>query len=154
MLSRQSQPKTLRTISVHLHNIFEMTKFQRQRTDLRSPRMALKGSVRIQASPWCQHLLYLDFTGRLTAAAAAKSLQSCPTVRPHRQQPTRLRHPWDSPGKNTGVGCHCLLRVASHTYTCNKSRGIIYLHMHRHTHKGLQVKWGNRHKTRLLSTPG
>ena len=26
--------------------------------------------------------------------------------RPHRQQPTRLSHPWDSPGKNTGVGCH------------------------------------------------
>ena len=31
-------------------------------------------------------------------------------VRPHRQQPTRLRHPWDSPGKNTGVGCHLLLQ--------------------------------------------
>ena len=29
-------------------------------------------------------------------------------VRPHRRQPTRLPHPWDSPGKNTGVGCHCL----------------------------------------------
>ena len=28
----------------------------------------------------------------------------------HRQQPTRLRHPWDSAGKNTGVGCHCLLK--------------------------------------------
>ena len=28
------------------------------------------------------------------------------TVRPHRRQPTRLPHPWDSPGKNTGVGCH------------------------------------------------
>ena len=27
-------------------------------------------------------------------------------MRPHRRQPTRLRHPWDSPGKNTGVGCH------------------------------------------------
>ena len=25
---------------------------------------------------------------------------------PHRWQPTRLLHPWDSPGKNTGVGCH------------------------------------------------
>ena len=27
-------------------------------------------------------------------------------MRPHRWQPTRLPHPWDSPGKNTGVGCH------------------------------------------------
>ena len=32
------------------------------------------------------------------------------SVRPQRQQPTRLPHPWDSPGKNTGVGCHFLLQ--------------------------------------------
>ena len=32
-------------------------------------------------------------------------------MRPRRQQPTRLLHPWDFPGKNTGVGCHCLLRM-------------------------------------------
>ena len=31
-------------------------------------------------------------------------------VRPHRQQPTSLPCPWDSPGKNTGVGCHFLLQ--------------------------------------------
>ena len=42
--------------------------------------------------------------------AAAKSLQLCPTVRPHRQQPTGLPRPWDSPGKNTGAGCHFLLQ--------------------------------------------
>ena len=29
---------------------------------------------------------------------------------PHRRQPTRLPHPWDCPGKNTGVGCHFLLQ--------------------------------------------
>ena len=41
-----------------------------------------------------------------------KSLQSCPTdsVWPHRRQPPRLPHPWDSPGKNTGAGCHFLLQ--------------------------------------------
>src|SRR5574340_939040 len=32
------------------------------------------------------------------------------SVRTHRWQPTRLPRPWDSPGKNTGVGCHFLLR--------------------------------------------
>ena len=32
------------------------------------------------------------------------------SVRSHRRQPTRLRHPWDSPGKNTGVGGHFLLQ--------------------------------------------
>ena len=31
------------------------------------------------------------------------------SVRPQRRQPTRLPRPWDSPGKNTGVGCHFLL---------------------------------------------
>ena len=46
------------------------------------------------------------------AAAAAKSLQSVVSdpVRPHRQQPTRLPHPWDSLGKNTGMVCHSLLQ--------------------------------------------
>ena len=32
------------------------------------------------------------------------------SVRPHGWQPTRLPRPWDSPGKNTGVGCHFLLQ--------------------------------------------
>ena len=35
----------------------------------------------------------------------------CDSVRPHGLQPTRLLHPWDFPGKSTGVGCHCLLRL-------------------------------------------
>ena len=32
------------------------------------------------------------------------------SVRPRTRQPTRLPRPWDSPGKNTGVGCHFLLQ--------------------------------------------
>ena len=32
------------------------------------------------------------------------------SLQPHRRQPTRLPRPWDSPGKNTGVGCHFLLQ--------------------------------------------
>ena len=32
------------------------------------------------------------------------------SLRSHRRQPTSLPRPWDSPGKNTGVGCHCLLQ--------------------------------------------
>ena len=31
-------------------------------------------------------------------------------ARTHRRQPTRIHCPWDSPGKNTGVGCHVLLQ--------------------------------------------
>ena len=45
------------------------------------------------------------------AAAAAKSLQSCPTLcNPIDGSPPGSPRPWDSPGKNTGVGCHFLLQ--------------------------------------------
>ena len=45
------------------------------------------------------------------ACVHSKLLQSCLTLwDPHRQQPTRLLHPRDSPGKNTEVGCHFLLQ--------------------------------------------
>ena len=41
---------------------------------------------------------------RLSPSVASDS------VRPHRQQPTSLPRPWDSPGKNAGAGCHFLLQ--------------------------------------------
>ena len=48
---------------------------------------------------------------KLTDNAAAKWLQLCPTLcDPIDGSPTRLPRPWDSPGKNTGVGCHFLLQ--------------------------------------------
>ena len=51
------------------------------------------------------------FVQYIFTAAAAKSPQSCLTkCDPIRRQPTSLRRPWDSPGKNTGVGCHFLLQ--------------------------------------------
>ena len=56
-------------------------------------------------------LQHVSISSFLFTAAAAKSPQSCLTlVWPHRPQPTRLRRPWDSPGKNTGEGCHFLLQ--------------------------------------------
>ena len=59
----------------------------------------------------CNMYLMHNNTFRSAAATAAKSLQSCPTLRPHRRQPTTLPRPClDSPGKNTGVGCHFLLQ--------------------------------------------
>ena len=44
------------------------------------------------------------------AAAAAVASVTSDSVRPHGLQPTRLLRPWDSPGKNTGVGCYFLLQ--------------------------------------------
>ena len=57
-----------------------------------------------------RHWSGLPFPSPMHACMHAKLLQSCPTVWPHGQQPTRLLCPQDSPGKNTGVGCHFLLQ--------------------------------------------
>ena len=56
---------------------------------------------------WWQKLTQLIwFLGKMTPTDAVTSN----SVRPHRGQPTRLRRPWDSPGKNTGAGCYFLLQ--------------------------------------------
>ena len=68
-----------------------------------------------EVSPW-QQVTYLVIL--FSSATLAPSCCCCcwvasdvsDSLRPHRQQPTRLRRPWDSPGKNTGEGCHCLLQ--------------------------------------------
>ena len=50
------------------------------------------------------------------------------SLRPHRWQPTRLRCPWDSPGKNTGVGCHFLpqcMKVKSESEVAQSVRLLV-----------------------------
>ena len=84
------------------------------------PSWQVSGSWRI-GDAWQRHNVYLKYppmvslglktTCRNNIAAATKSLQlDTNSVWPHRWQPTRLPHPWDSPGKNTGVDCHFLLQ--------------------------------------------
>ena len=55
----------------------------------------------------------VSYQCRGEAAAAVASVVSN-SVWPHRRQPTSLPRPWDSPGKSTGVGCHCLLDYQIH----------------------------------------
>ena len=57
-----------------------------------------------QGNPLCQ--------AAAAAAAAAKSLSRVRLSATPWIQPTRLLRPWDFPGKSTGVGCHCLLRLS------------------------------------------
>ena len=52
----------------------------------------------------------LFFTMRSSCCCCQVTSVLSNPVQPHRWQPTRLLCPWDSPGKNTGVGCHCLLQ--------------------------------------------
>ena len=51
----------------------------------------------------CHYIIFLCCCCRVASVMSD-------SVWPHRWQPTRLRCPWDSPGKNTGVGCHFLLQ--------------------------------------------
>ena len=51
-----------------------------------------------------------NWTIKKAAAAAAKSLQSCPTQCDPIDGSPPGSNPWDSPGKNSEVGCHCLLQ--------------------------------------------
>ena len=67
----------------------------------------------------------MNSTGRC-ACVCVSSLVVSDSLQPHRLQPTRPLHPWDSPGKNTGVGCHFLL--------CPRSVGAQY---------ATRVKWRN-----------
>ena len=57
-------------------------------------------------------------------------VQACPALQPHGQEPTKLLCPWNSPDKNTGVGCHFLLQGIFRTQGLNPSllhcRWILY----------------------------
>ena len=125
-------------------------------------RINFQQHYKLQEITKCFILFYIR-TKAAATAAAAKSLQSCPTLcdpidgsppgstvpgilqaralewvaisfsnawkwkgscsvtsdssRPHGLQPTRLLHPWDFPGKSTGVGCHRLLRTKAESHT-------------------------------------
>ena len=50
------------------------------------------------------------------------------SVRPHRWQPIRLPRPWDSPGKNTGVGCHFLLQCMKVKSKSEVAQSCLTLH--------------------------
>ena len=88
------------------------------RTRLKRLSSSSSSSSRDYINTWV-HIF--TWTFKYAAAAAAKSLQSCPTLRPHRRQPTRLPRPWDSLGKNTGVGCHFLLQYMKVKIKWNRS---------------------------------
>ena len=70
----------------------------------RHPCLAPDPTGKTFSFPWLNMILAVHYSCCQVASVVSDSL------RPHRQQPTRLPHPWDSPGKNTGVGCHFLFQ--------------------------------------------
>ena len=68
-----------------------------------SPKPAPRLFFLLRTVPWLSKLCFCCCCCWVAAVVSD-------SVRPHRRQPTRLLRPWDSPGKNTGVGCHFLLQ--------------------------------------------
>ena len=74
--------------------------------------LGLQNHCRWWLQPWILKDVYsLEKSYDQPATAATKSLQSCPTLcDPRDGSPPGSPRSWDSPGKNTGVGCHFLLQ--------------------------------------------
>ena len=68
------------------------------------PGSPVPGILQARTRVGCHFLLQC-----LKVKGESEVAQSCQTQQAHGRQPTRLLCPWDSPGKRTGVGCHCLL---------------------------------------------
>ena len=81
----------------------------------------------------------ISFSNAWKWKVKVKSLSRVHSSRPHGLQPTRLLHPWDFPGKSTGVGCHHLLWFLG-IYPSNESVNIM-TSLHQYTYiKSVKVK--------------
>ena len=75
--------------------------------DSSPPGSPFPGILQARALEW----VAISFSNAWKWKVKVKLLSRAQLQRPHGLQPTRLLHPWDFPGKSTGVGCHCLLRA-------------------------------------------
>ena len=70
------------------------------------PGSPVPGILKARTLEW----VAISFSNAWKLKVKVKSLSN--SLQPHGLQPTRHLHPWDFPGKSTGVGCHCLLRLS------------------------------------------
>ena len=70
------------------------------------PGSPIPGILRARTLEW----VAISFSNAGKGKVKVKSLSRVLLFATHGLQPTRLLRPWDSPGKSTGVGCHCLLQ--------------------------------------------
>ena len=95
---------------LYLLSIFHPSFFEKQFIYLAAPGLSLGAQDLLSLLRHAGYLVVACGVQFPAAAAAAKSRQSCPTLcDPIDSSPPGSR-PWDSPGKNTGVGCHFLLQ--------------------------------------------
>ena len=97
--------------------------------DCSPPGSPIPGILQARTRVGCHFLLQC-----MKVKSESEVAQSCPTQRPHGLQSTRLLHPWDFPGKSTGVGYQictqsCVKQIAVETcidsYTTVETRCIV-----------------------------
>ena len=89
----------------------------------------------------------------VSLAKNAKSLQLCPSLRPHRRQPTGVLHLQASPGKNTGVGCHfsfLILTLNTFSLVTNLTTVLIAFRSLLKHHFGRDTAWTTLYKLLIL----
>ena len=85
--------------------------YQNQKTDISTIHRAYSNFTRYMIAYMCVQLYaVLSHVQTYIVRVCAMSLQLCLTLPSYGLQPTRHLCPWDSPGKNVGVGCHALLQ--------------------------------------------
>ena len=72
------------------------------------PGFPVPGILQARTLEW----VAISFSNAWKWKAKVKLLSRIQLQRPHGPQPTRFLRPWHFPGKSTGVGCHCLLRIS------------------------------------------
>ena len=85
-------------------------------------------------------LLILSWKWKWSHSVLSNSLQ------PHGLSPTRLLHPWDFPGKNTGVGCHFLLQGSFLIQGSNPGLPHCRQMLYHLSHQGSQINSASTHK--------
>ena len=87
--------------------------------------------ITVAAAVLCQTVGFISHSNSETILSLRVCLVTSDSLRPRGLQPARLLCPWDSPGKNTGVGCHALLQgifltQGSNLYLLCLGRQILY----------------------------
>ena len=86
----------------------------------------MKETCKLAKGPVNVHTIFNKLTVFLLLLQVASVVSN--SVQPHRGQPTRLPRPWDSPGKNTGVGCHFLLQCMKVKSESDVAQSCLTLH--------------------------